>query len=253
MHLVCEFFLLGWALQRFTRYKRTGRVLKIISLVLFVIFGCGIGTRTYLYNLERKYIPFDPTIEQQEELQGAVVVVLGQGMPAQSDLPVRNQNNAVFERRLFEGVRVTKLIPDSRLIVSMTGDATDATKQQFLDWYMSQLHFPVNRVSMFTAARDTRDEVKLTLESIRENNLLSEGVLDVTNISSRLIVVTSASHIPRSLKIFQKVGIFPIPAPCDYTDISKPRRLFQRPSGGNFDVAQRVTHEWLGSLYESLF
>ena len=296
MPLVCECFLLGWVLTRFTKYKKTGKCFSFLALFLFLLFGYGFG-RTYLYNLERRYPAFDPTPEQCEALRGAPVVVLGQGMPIKSDLPLRYQNNPVFERRLFEGVRCAKLIPESRLIVSMAGEASDSVKQAFLNGYMLQVNFPTNRVSMFTTARDTSEEAKLANARIREcanakmlecangvspqvssfkcpvsnlpthaltnsrtNELSNFRTLELSNFRTNvLILTTSASHIPRAMKIFQKQGVIPIASPCDYTDFKEPEFTWENwyqwplPNGKNFDDSQRALYEWLGNLFERNF
>ena len=344
MPLVCECFLLGWVLTRFTKYKKTGKCFSFLALFLFLLFGYGFG-RTYLYNLERRYPPFDPTPEQCEALRGAPVVVLGQGMPIQSDLPLRYQNNPVFERRLFEGVRVAKLIPESRLIISMAGEASNSVKQAFLDGYMLQVNFPTNRVFMFTTARDTSEEAKLANARIREcanvrmgecansrmrecangeasrvlnlptneltNSRTNELLPALTNSRTRalpsdsqtnefpnssiralpktppipefehsstraflstppipaftnsriraLILTTSASHLPRAMKIFQKQGLNPIAAPCDYTDSEEPKLKWKNwyqwplPSGKSFDHSERALYEWLGNIFERIF
>ena len=206
MPLVCECFLLGWVLTRFTKYKKTGKCFSFLALFLFLLFGYGFG-RTYLYNLERRYPAFDPTPEQCEALRGAPIVVLGQGMPIKSDLPLRYQNNPVFERRIFEGVRCAKLIPESRLIVSMAGEASDSVKQAFLDGYMLQVNFPTNRVFMFTTARDTAEEAKLSKKVISEQWAVGSGPKSsgFTNLSSRVLpppncqlVLPTATDLPLS-------------------------------------------------------
>jgi uncharacterized SAM-binding protein YcdF (DUF218 family) len=250
MPLVCECLLLGWILYRFTRYKKTGTFFTLVSLVLFLLFGYGFG-RTYLYNLERRYPAFDPTLQQCEVLRGTPIVVLGQGMPEKSDLPVRYQNNPVFERRLLEGVRVAKLIPDSHLIVSMAGDASERVKKAALDDYMQQLNFPTNRVFMFTTARDTSEEAKLAKQILATDH----GSPLTTHHS--LILATSASHIPRSITIFQKQGFAPIAAPCDFTqlgDTQAKKEWFRLPfpSGRNFEYATTAVYEWFGGYYERL-
>ncbi len=295
MPLVCECFLLGWVLYRFTKYKKTGRFFTLLSLLFFLLFGYGFG-RTYLYNLERQYPPFEPTPEQCEALRGTPIVVLGQGMPEKSDLPIRYQNNPVFERRLFEGVRVAKLIPDSHLIVSMAGDASNSVKQIALDDYMQRFNFPTNRVAMFTTARDTSEEAKLANARMREcsnarmlecanngdtqsaeTNLHPAATISEYPPSSTralpsapripafphsripaLILATSASHIPRSMRIFQKQGLNPIPSPCDYTAFEKPQIEWESwyqwllPSGRNIDQSERALYEWLGNSYERI-
>jgi len=285
MPLVCECFILGWILVRFTQYKKTGRFFTLLSLILFLLFGYGFGS-TYLYNLERRYPSFDPTPEQCEALRGTPVVVLGQGMSGESDLPLRYQNNPVFERRLFEGVRVAKLIPESQLIISMAGVATNTIKQLFLDEYMAFVNFPTNRVSMFTSARDTSEEAKLAkncliallpycvigtpgqavdhfepLESMSTNKEQAYSLRVITQSRNKaiLLLTTSASHLPRAMKIFEKAGFQPIPAPCDYTDAEPPENKFASwyqwplPSSKKFDHSERAFYEWLGNLYESLF
>jgi uncharacterized SAM-binding protein YcdF (DUF218 family) len=288
MPLVCECLILGWILFRFTQYKKTGRFFTLLSLLLFLLFGYGFG-KTYLYNLERRYPAFEPTPEQCEALRGTPVVVLGQGMPEESDLPIRFQNNYVFERRLFEGVRVAKLIPESRLIVSMAGEATNTIKQLYLNEYMMLVNFPTNRVVMFTTARDTSEEAACAknclitrseyacsllpycvigsstpstnaLMNSRTNELSNFRTLELQNFRTNvLILATSASHIPRAMKIFQKAGLEPIAAPCDFTDGAQPEVRWKTwylpplPSGRNFDHSERAFYEWLGNLYESLF
>jgi hypothetical protein len=113
--LVIGLFALGWVLGRFPRFKRTGNTLKVLAGCLFLIFGCGWGT-SYLYRHERFFPPFDPSVAQRESLRGVDVVVLGQTFAEESDLPVRYRANASLMLRLLEGVRVAKLIPESRLL-----------------------------------------------------------------------------------------------------------------------------------------
>jgi uncharacterized SAM-binding protein YcdF (DUF218 family) len=213
-------------------------------------------------------------------------------MPVKSDLPLRYQNNPVFERRLFEGVRVAKLIPESRLIVSMAGEASNSVKQAFLDGYMLQINFPTDRVTMFTTARDTTEEAKLARQVIstkcsvisnqcsvisganfRTNSLASSHSQNFRTLelpgrrsfseggsnfrTNVLILTTSAAHLPRSIKIFQKLGLNPIASPCDYTQLTNEKVqwfsfMLPFPSGNNFEVSQCALHEWLGSLYESV-
>jgi len=337
MPLVCECLLLGLTLTRFTQYKKTGKAFCFLAFTLFLAFGYGWG-RTYLYNLERRYPAFESTPEQCEAYRGANIVVLGQGMPESSDLPLRYQNNEVFDRRLLEGVRVAKLIPESRLIISMAGEASDTIKQLFLDEYMTLVNFPTNRVSMFTTARDTSEEAALAKKvisnqcsviseqksegrdqksegrsqrsEIRDQRLTNELTnyrtnefpptsdlrpptsnlqsptsdlrpptsnlqsptadlrpltsLAITNTlthyrTNALLLATSASHIPRAMKIFQKAGMDPIAAPCDYTDVEKPANAWKTwylppmPEGRNIKNSERALYEWLGNIFISLF
>jgi len=248
--LILEFFIIGWLLHRYSRFKKTGTILKIFSLLLFLSFGYGIGDG-YLYSLERRYPPFDLTPEKCEQLEGGVVVVLGQGLKANSGLPIRHCESRAFMLRLLEGMRVAKCIPDSHLIVSMAGGATEGEKWAFLDDFAEFLAFPTNRISMVTTARDTREEVALASEVIRNRVTDTGQTLPVT------IVATSASHIPRSLLIFQKAGLNPIAAPCDYQMHEKKEWLSKSRvkllDGGRLMNIQGALHEGVGLIYETLF
>jgi len=250
MPLILEFFIMGWVLHRYSRFKKMGTALKIFSLLLFLSFGYGIGDG-YLYNLERRYPPFERTPEECEQLRGGVVVVLGQGLPVGSDLPVRYRENHVFTLRLLEGVRVAKCIPDSHLIVSMAGNATESEKRVFLDDFANLFAFPTNRVSMVTTARDTREEVALAYAVI-SNQVSASG-----QAWPAIVVATSASHIPRSLLIFQKAGLNPIAAPCGY-QIRKKEGWLDRSrlrilNWERLLNIQSTLHEGFGLVYESIF
>ena len=248
--LMLEFFIVGWLLRRYTRFKRTGAALKVCSLLLFLAFGYGVGDG-YLYSLEYRYPPFDPTPDQREELRGAAVVVLGQGLTAESGLPIRHREGRVFTLRLLEGMRVAKQIPDSHLIVSMAGNASEQDKRAYLDDFAAELSFPTNRLSMLTAARDTREEVALSLALIRDRAPAPEQALPP------VLVATSASHIPRAILLFQKSGLTPLAAPCDYQMREKKGWLditrFDILSGGRLMDIENALHEGIGLIYTSVF
>jgi uncharacterized SAM-binding protein YcdF (DUF218 family) len=50
----------------------------------------------------------------------------------------------------------------------------------------------------------------------RQNAVNVKKILDEQKITGKILLVTSAMHIPRSLLIFQKLGIDVIPAPTDF-------------------------------------
>ena len=67
------------------------------------------------------------------------------------------------------------------------------------------------------------------------------------------LLVTSASHLPRAMIIFQALGMKPIPAPADINiNINKPFRGLL-PSGRYLEEMEAVIHEYLGLAYLKLF
>ncbi len=238
--LVMELFLVGWCLSRFTRFKWSGVFCKILAGGLFLLSGYGCGT-SFLYRHERRYEPFQPDAAQRERLCKADVVVLGQTFSDTDDLPVLYRANDIMLVRLQEGVRVAKLLPEGRLFVSMAGDATDHDKVGFLDEYAKLTGVERSRIIMLTGANDTSDEARMTMQKVGTNTV---------------IVVTSALHMPRAIKIFKKLGTEPVPAPCGFKTMSERREWkwprLPLPSGGGFVSAENAVYEWLGMVYESI-
>ena len=60
-----------------------------------------------------------------------LVVVLGTGFNSDPELPFTSQVSGTFLARLLEGVRVHRLYPDSKLVVSIAGRATENDKREF--------------------------------------------------------------------------------------------------------------------------
>jgi len=238
--LVFELYMLGWCLCRFTRFKRVGAACKILAGCLFLLFGYGLGS-TYIYRHERRFPPFEPDAVQREQMRGAVVAVLGQTFAEKTDLPVRYRANAAMNLRLQEGIRVSKLLPESQVLVSMSRQAKDADKNAFLDEAAALYAIGRDRLIMFTGAFDTADEARLIRERVG---------------SKTLVLVTSAAHMPRAMVIFRKFGMTPLPAPCDYQMMNEHREWewpkFPLPSGGGFECAEHAAYEWMGSLYEQI-
>jgi len=264
--LIMLLYLGGWLLFRFTAYKKMGRVLIASAAICFVLFGYGAGAERYLYRLERMYVPVELNAEGVGKYLGAAIVVLGQGLPEHSDLPLRFQTSSSFQMRLQEGARLNKMIPQSQLVVSLAGEVDVAIKQQYLDCYAKDHGLARDRMHLISEARDTSEEARLALDCVKTNNLF---------------LVTSASHLPRAVKIFtqeinrRKMPMklagtkgcerdcgngekrLLVPVPCDYTSVATNQYSFHiwdlpLPSINGFSTAQHAWYEWLGNMYEDL-
>ena len=64
----------------------------------------------------------------------------------------------------------------------------------------------------------------------------------------KIILVTSAAHMPRSMALFRKRGLEPIPAPADFrvrgAQRPVPGRVF--PHGSSLSEVEIAAHEYLG-------
>jgi uncharacterized SAM-binding protein YcdF (DUF218 family) len=86
---------------------------------------------------------------------------------------------------------------------------------------------------MESVSKDTKDEARLIEEIVGNDSF---------------VLVTSASHMPRSMAIFEKRGMHPIPAPTEHlakeSQRISPGMFF--PSADGLKKAERAFHEYLG-------
>jgi uncharacterized SAM-binding protein YcdF (DUF218 family) len=149
---------------------------------------------------------------------------------------------------------------------AVAGEVDVAIKQKYLDAYAKDHGLVRERMHVISEARDTSDEARLALDRAR---------------AKILFVVTSASHLPRAIKIFTKElehrkvpyrvvtvegvergclnsnELLLVPVPCDYTAVAPSQYSFQiwalpLPSLNGFSTFQRAWYEWLGNMYEDL-
>lgn len=258
-------YSLGWILVQFTAYKKTGRIMLGSAVFGFLLFGYGVGAEKYLYQLERTYRSVEISTNHLEYYRGASIMVLGQGFPKNSDLPLRHQTSSSFQMRLQEGIRLYKMIPDAQLFVSLAGPTDDALKEKYLTSYAQDHGLVRERMYLVSKARDTTDEASLVLDRVK---------------TKYFFVATSASHLPRAMKIFSKElahrniahrimqpqdmekpfasnELFMIPAPCDYLTVAKGHYSFRiwalpLPTLEGFNMVQHAWYEWLGNTFEDL-
>jgi uncharacterized SAM-binding protein YcdF (DUF218 family) len=66
---------------------------------------------------------------------------------------------------------------------------------------------------------------------------------------TRIVLVTSASHMPRSMAAFRAVGIEPVAAPCDYTDLDPFSSGWLLPEARALRNTTRAIHEIVGQVW----
>lgn len=227
----------GLVLRKRDNTRKAGNYTLIADAVLFALMFFGVFNFA-LKSLETQYEPFDgDNTELCEGLRGAVVTVLGQGLDTE-DLPARLCDNDCLRQRISEGAYVAHAIPDSTLLISMSGDATYEHKQEAIRQFAATYGIETNRVAFYTGARDTNEEAKATAEYAGTN---------------KVVLVTSASHIPRSMRIFRRHGCIPTPAPCEFKYFGPNARFTAgdwHMGFRNIDRFERLLHESCGLLYE---
>jgi uncharacterized SAM-binding protein YcdF (DUF218 family) len=221
----------GLALLWFTGRQRAGKWLATAGALLLILFGYGFASNRLLTSLERSYAP----VADAGGAAGRVrwVVVLGGGSSADRGLPEAARLTEASLARLVEGVRLQRQLPGSRLLLSggsVFGSGADADTMRAL-----ALGLGVEPAALVldAASPDTETQAEVVRAQLG---------------SEEFFLVTSASHMHRSVALFRKAGTNPIPAPTHFlaqenTALSPGDFL---PGSGGLRRAETVAYEYLG-------
>ena len=233
--LCLQLLLAGCVLLWWTSRQRLGKIFISSGLLLLLLLSNTWLADRLLIPLEQRFVPLRAIPASEVKW----VIVLGGGNSGELSLPATMRLSQGSMMRLIEGIRIHKEIPGSKLLLSggsVFGSLPDAG---VMAQVAESIDVKREDIVMESRARDTEEEAKLIKPMIK---------------SDRFILVTSASHMPRSVELFRKYGMAPIPAPTDYlvkrdTTVS-PSRIY--PNSGALGKAEKVFHEYLGLAWAEL-
>ena len=94
----------------------------------------------------------------------------------------------------------------------------------------------------------------LVLESVSKDTKDQAMFIRKIVNGDRFVLITTAFHMPRSMALFQKLGMQPIPAPTDHCVKKRqgisPDMFF--PDADNLYKVQKAFHEFLGLVWAKL-
>ena len=166
------------------------------------------------------------------------VVVLGGGVSGIKAMPASDALSSASLRRFLEGLRVYRKLPEAKLVLSggSRRGMQYADSVRF-DELAEALGVPDSDRVLEGDSINTADEARLMKPWLGD---------------APFYLVTSATHMPRSMALFEHQGLHPIAAPCDYTGFQyeKKRSLTRLlPNVGNIQHFNAAWHEYLGLLW----
>ena len=229
----------GLVVLWFTKRQRTGKILVTVGAVLLLLFTNGLFSDLLLRPLEYRYLPLLADGEAGLRPPVKWIVVLGGGHFRDERMPPTSQMSATALARLVEGVRLHRLLPGSKLVTSGGGVGAQATEAYIMAEAAKALGVDPDDIVLEPNSRDTKDQAAFVREVVGDEPF---------------ILVTSAYHIPRSVALFRRQGLDPIPAPVGY--MVRPYRGFQRsmiyPGAAAMTRSERAFYERLGMLWGKL-
>jgi uncharacterized SAM-binding protein YcdF (DUF218 family) len=236
--LIVAFALSGLWLG-FRPGSRTARRLLILVTVAYTL-----GSMYVIpYSLSRLLVAGYRPLSAQDIPSGRIAIVLLEG---RSDFVLNwsgrayaypDRLNAV---RIWETYRVHRLVPDALIICSEGSSAIPNDAQPARAVKPDALgHLGVEASQIVTeiGAHNTRDE------AIRIAPKVKSLAID------HVILVTSDTHMRRSLAAFREAGLEAIPAIARDPEESKSWKNWLLPNARALDLTHEVVHETLGLIY----
>lgn len=204
----------GLWLGRRPRHARLGRALLITGTGLLLLFSNKTVSVWLMEPLEARY-PAIPELRPDTPLPAELascrfVVVLGGGHSDMLGLPAASKLSTSGLGRIVEGVRLLRMLPGARLVVSGPAIPPHPSHAEVLATAAESLGIERTRIIRIDSAFDTEDE------SIAVRRIVGDDPF---------ALVTTAWHMPRSVALFRQAGLSPLPCPADFT--AKPSPEFR--------------------------
>lgn len=234
LNLILLVGLIGLLLLWFTQRQRMGRILLTIGFVGLLVLSSSFVSKAFLVPLERAY----PAYVAQTGFQPDYVVVLSCGSKADTSLPATSQLGVETMVRLVEGIRIFRAHPQSKLLVSGSSPFDLVPDAQIMARAARELGVPDAAIVIEDQSLDTADEARIVQQMIGD---------------APFVLVTSASHLPRSMALFRKLGMDPVPAPAAHR-VKYPIQfgLFYLFDPGHLVDIHAAVHEYIGLVWAKL-
>ena len=232
--------LLGTALLLclIRRLPRLRRALAVVAVALLWVLSTGAVSSALSRVLESRHLR-PPDLSRAP---GAIVMLTGLTRHV-SDSPSRYELTESSDR-FVETVRLARKYPRARVVLS--GGIASLRRGE---------GEPESRVLARLARQLGVSGARLLVEdrsrNTHENAVETKRLLDEKRVRGRLLLVTSALHMPRSVACFERVGLKVTPWPVDYQTGGYNLGAFL-PSTSGLQRSRVVLHELVGGLVYSL-
>ncbi|QOY55744.1 YdcF family protein [Candidatus Sulfurimonas marisnigri] len=211
----------------FNAKYRVAKAFLGFALGLLLLFSYHPFSNFLVKNLENQYSKY----EYKENIK--YIHVLGSGHNTDESQPLSSQ---VASKRVLEGVIIHLQTPNSKLIFTGYEGNTNISNAQMNASLAIALGVKAENIIINGEPKDTKEEAIFTQSLIGDE---------------AFVLVTSASHMPRSMKLFQSLSLNPIPAPTDFHK-SKVNGYLTAPGIGYMRNSNIAMHEYFGILWSML-
>ncbi|WP_162046742.1 envelope biogenesis factor ElyC [Vibrio taketomensis] len=230
--LIIGFF--GLMLIMFTRKQKTGCFVVLFSFIGIFLVSFQPVTSRLLMPLERQFTTFLPVDKSID-----YVMVLGSGHVVDDEIPPTSELSRTALMRLAEGIRIMRIYPGSKLILSGYSGGTEVSNARMMAKVALALGVSKSDIILLETAKDTWEEARQAAAFVKRK---------------QVVLVTSASHMQRALNEFHSAGLDPYPAPTNYLAQNEIHQFWSKytPKAIYLEQTEQYWHETLGRIWQSL-
>ena len=183
--------------------KRLRNGLLITAILILWIGGNHWVSFWLARSLESQYLPLKniPTAD-------AIVVLGGATEPAQFPRSTVELNSAgdrvIYSAELYKQGKAPNILLSGGSISWLDNRSTSTPAAEMAS-ILEMMGISDNAIWLQTASQNTHEDAVYSLELLKQKG------------AKRILLVTSAMHMPRAMALFKNHGIEVIPAPTDYT------------------------------------
>jgi uncharacterized SAM-binding protein YcdF (DUF218 family) len=166
--------------------------LAFVPVFLYLFFAAGSVSALLLGHLEYEFSA--TPVDQLKEVR--TIVVLAGYAEEVLDIPLSSRVNDAAVYRVLEAVHLSHLLPETRILVTGGGVAPRIMAENLV-----AAGIPLQRIDVDAGASNTYES------ATRLWPLLG---------GARFVLVTSAGHMPRAMRVFHRAVMQPLPVPTHY-------------------------------------
>jgi uncharacterized SAM-binding protein YcdF (DUF218 family) len=219
---------------RFTRHRVWKKRCYRFAVIVFFIFS-----NPWLMNVIWDKYQWQPV--SMEQLPNADAGILLGGMSGYDETLKKGFFGQTSDRfiqtgRLYDAGKISNIIVTGGNAIFVKDQSY--SEAEFLVDNFKDLKIPAEHLFMETKAKNTLQNASFT-----------KAMLDSMHLKAPYILITSAVHMPRAVKVFEKAGVPVIPYPCNYVVTKDFTRLTLRnmvPSPFPLLNWSGLLREWMG-------
>jgi uncharacterized SAM-binding protein YcdF (DUF218 family) len=227
--------LAGLILFWLRKKEGMGKILMTFGVLLLALMSYDAVSSRLIMPLECRYPP-----ASLSEVRGARwIAVLGAGIKVEKGYPATSQLSKHSLASLAEGIRLQRHLPGCKLLLSGGAVFQPVPEAEVMAGAARELGVSEKDMVLESASRDTEEQAR------RIRNIVGRD---------KFILVTSAAHMPRSMALFRKEQMKPIPAPAGVCVKNKepitPDDFY--PGASALWKSETAFHEYLGIVWAKL-